>query len=240
MAVNRAGGFAIFTSLLLAACSGGGGGPSPSPTVTEPPPVIKSYSFPAGDATASSGATAWDITGVTTTLSGQFADAGGDSYDTLSVAVTFAQNILNALPAPGQALTSGNQLGISIGLDTDANPNTGTYSACSSASSQTPFEYATDQGNDPSRLQDGNYAIEMNGGPISSGGNNPPSEAMVSLSMNTLTETFFLTAIGVHAGKNVPKIGISVVAVNGTKMNASGIGYTDCVPIMPQLEVFTS
>ncbi len=240
MAVTKAGGIAVVTSLLLAACGGGGGSSNPTPTVTAPPVITKSYSFPAGDATASSGATAWDIVGVTTTLSGQFANAGGDSYDTLSIAVSFAQNISMALPAPGQALTSANQLGISIALDTDANPNTGTYQGCASSNPQTPFEYATDQGNDPSRLQDGNYSIEMDGGPISSGGNNPPSEAMVFVSANTVTETFFLTAIGVHAGRNAPKIGVLVAAVNGTKMNAAGLGDTDCVPIPPQVEFFTS
>jgi hypothetical protein len=240
MALIRAGGLAVFASLFLASCSGGGGNSSPTPAVTEPPPVVKTYSFPEGDATASSGATAWDIVGVTTTLSGQFGYASGNSYDTLSVAVTFAQNISNALPQPGQALTSGNQLGISIGLDTDANPNTGTYKTCSPSNSLTPFEYSTDQGNDPSRLADGNYSILMDGGPISSGGNNPPSEAMVSVSQNTLTETFFLTAIGVHAGASVPKIGILVAAGNGTGMNASGAGTTDCVPIAPQVEFFTS
>jgi hypothetical protein len=239
MSVHRAGSVAVFASFVLAACSGGGG-PTPSPAVTEPPVVTKSYTFPAGDATASSGATAWDIIGVTTTLSGQFADAGGNSYDTLSVAVTFAQNIASALPAPGEELTSGNQLGISISLDTDADPNTGTYKTCSTTNPLTPFEYTTDQGNDPSRLQDGNYSILMDGGPISSGGNNPPSEAMVSVSQNTLTETFFLTAIGVHAGTSIPKIGVGVGAVNGTQMNASGVGTTDCVPISPQVELFTS
>lgn len=240
MALKRAGGLAVFASLFLASCSGGGGNSSPTPTVTEPPPVVKSYTFPQGDATASSGATAWDIVGVTTTLSGQFANAGGDSYDTLRVDVTFTQNVSNALPLPGQPLTSGNQLGISIGLDTDGNPNTGFYEGCAASSSQTPFEYATDQGNDPSRLQDGNYSILMNGGPISSGGQNPPSEAMVSVSGNTLSETFFLTAIGVHAGAKVPKIGIAVAAANGTKMNASGVGPTDCVPISPAVEFYTS
>ena len=192
MAVTKAGGIAVLSSLILVSC-GGGGGPSPSPTMTTtaPPVVTRSYSFPAGDATASSGATAWDITGVTTTLSGQFANAGGDSYDTLRVDVTFAQNISNALPAPGQALTSGSQLGISIGLDTDGNANTGTFKTCSMSNSLTPFEYSTDQGNDPSRLQDGNYSILKNGGPISDGGDNPPSEAMVSVDQNVLTETFF-------------------------------------------------
>jgi hypothetical protein len=239
MALNRAGGLAVFASLFLASCSGGGGNSSPAPTVTEPSPVVKSYSFPQGDATASSGATAWDIVGVTTTLSGQFANAGGDSYDTLRVDVTFAQNILNALPAPGQALISANQLGIGIALDTDNNVDTGNTRACVTSGSQLPFEYSSDQGNNPSRLADGNYNILMAGSPIESGGGNAPAEAMVSLSANTLSETFFLTTLGVHAGTSVPKIGIAVAAVNGTLMNAIGRGYTDCVPAPPQIEILT-
>jgi len=237
MAVTKAGGVSAILSLTLAAC-GGGGGPTPSPTVTAPPVITKSYSFPAGDATASSGATAWDIVGVTTTLSGQFANAGGDSYDTLRVDVTFAQNISDALPAPGETLSSGNQLGVSVALDTDDNVNSGSTRACI-ISRQLPFEYTTDQGNNPNRLADGNYNILMGGEPIENGGNNAPSEAMVSSSTNTLSETFFLTALGVHAGSEVPKIGVAVAAVNGTEMNASGVGDTDCVPIAPEVELQT-
>jgi hypothetical protein len=239
MSVHRAGSVAVFASFVLAACSGGGG-PTPSPAVTEPPVVTKSYTFPAGDATASSGATAWDIIGVTTTLSGQFADAGGNSYDTLSVAVTFAQNIANALPLPGQMLTSGTQLGVGIAFDTDANPNTGYTKSCNTNSPLSPFEYTTDQGNDPSRLSDGNYSILSQGAPIYSGSSNPAAEAMVNVSGNVLSETVFLTAIGVHAGQSAPKIGISVAAGNGTFDNASGVGDTDCVPMAPAIEFFTT
>jgi hypothetical protein len=240
MALNRAGGLAVFASLFFASCSGGGGNSSPTPTVTEPPPVVKSYSFPQGDATASSGATAWDIVGVTTTLSGQFGNAGGDSYDTLAVAVTFSQNISNALPAPGQMLTSGTQLGVAILLDTDANALTGQTEGCAMNANQTPFEYLTDVGVNPSRLADGNYSILMGGQPIATGGHNAPAEAMVSVNANTLTETFFLTAIGVHGGSSAPRIGIAVAAVNGTLLNGTGNeGNTDCVPVSPAVEFYT-
>ena len=235
------GGLALFASIALAACGGGGSSPGGgTSTPTAPPVVSKSYSFPVGDASAASGDTAWDITGVTTTLSGQFGDAGGDSYDTLRVDVTFAQNITNALPADGAQLTSGSQLGVAIAFDTDANATTGNISTCNTSSELKPYEYVTDQGNDPSRLADGNYSILMNGSPISSGGSNPPSEAMTSVSGNTLSEIFFLSALGVNAGKAAPRIGISVAASNGSFMNASGPGPTDCVPLPPSYEFFTT
>jgi hypothetical protein len=242
MAIFKAAGVAVFASLVLAACSGGGGGGggTPTPAATEPPVITKSYSFPAGDATASTGATAWDITGVTTTLSGQFANAGGDSYDTLRVDVTFAQNISNALPAPGQMLTSGTQVGIAVLLDTDANTSTGQIEGCASNANQLPFDYESDAGINPSRLADGNYSILKNGVPIASGGHNAPAEAMISVSANTLSETFFLTAIGVHGGSSAPKIGIAVAAANGTLTNGNGSAdSTDCVPPTPAIEFYT-
>ncbi len=242
MAVGKLGGLVLSTSVALAAC---GGGSTPNPggggtSATPPPVVTKSYSFPAGDASAAAGDTAWDITGVTTTLSGQFGDANGDSYDTLRVDVTFAQNVANALPSPGAQLSFGYQLGIQISLDTDGNANTGYLGPCNTASTLKPFEYTTDQGDDPSRLADGNYSILSNGAPISTGGQNPPSEAMVSISGNTISETFFLTAIGVHSGKAAPKIGVAVAATNGSDMNAQGVGATDCVPSAPSIEVSTN
>jgi hypothetical protein len=196
--------------------------------------VTESYTFPAGIATAPSGGTAWDIVGLKTTLSGQFGNANGNSYDTLRVDVTFSQNVANALPAPGQMLNAGTQLGIDIALDTDGNPNTGNSYGCSNTGAEA-FEYLTDPGTYSGRLADGNYTILYNGGPISSGGENPPSEAMVSISGNTMSETFFLTAIGVQSGKMVPKIGIAVSAFNG-----GGLQTTDCVPASPTTEVFTT
>ncbi len=90
--------------LALAACGGGGGGGGGS-TPAPPPPITFSHSFPAGDAVAQKG-TAWDIIGVTTTLTGQFGSGAGQLYDTLRVDTTFAQDISNALPAPGQSLIS--------------------------------------------------------------------------------------------------------------------------------------
>jgi hypothetical protein len=195
--------------------------------------VIVSRTFPSNVAVAAGGGTAWDIVGVTTTLTGQFASGGGNLYDTLRVDVTFSQNVSNALPAPGQPLSGLNQLGISIAIDSDGNPNTGEYKTCNTASSLEPFEYATDQGNDPSRLSDGNYTIIGPAGPIYSGAPNPPAEAQTSIGGSTMSETFFLTSLGVAAGVKVPKIGVIVAATNG-----SGSGATDCVP-SDGSEIFT-
>jgi hypothetical protein len=193
--------------------------------------VIVSRTFPSNVAVAAGGGTAWDIVGVTTTLTGQFASGGGNLYDTLRVDVTFSQNVSNALPAPGQPLSGLNQLGISIAIDSDGNPNTGEYKTCNTASSLEPFEYTTDQGNDPNRLADGNYTIIGPAGPIYSGAPNPPAEAQVNLSGTTMSETFFLTSIGVASGKVVPKIGLNIAAVNSS-------GLTDCVP-SDGSEIFT-
>lgn len=215
----------IFSTLTLASCSGSGAGTGPVQSATAPPPVIRSYSFTPGKAVATAG-TAWDIIGVQTTLTGRFANGGGNVYDTLTVDVTFAEDISNALPLPGTSLTKGNQLGISLGFDSDNLVSTGNYFACDSNNRMlTPIEYFVDQGS--VRLLDGNYSIiGPSGIPISSGPNpDPASEAVVSLSGSVLTESVFLPAIGVSAGAGVPKFGIAVAAYNGASKTA-----TDCVP----------
>lgn len=215
--------FLAVPALLLSACSGGGGGAA-TPGATPPPAIVKAYTFAPGHASATSG-TAWDITGVTTTLTGQFGNGGGTSYDTLRVDVTFAQDITNALPAPGQALTNGNQLGVNIGFDSDNNTATGNYIACDMTSSLRPIEYVVDQGNDPGRLADGNYSIiGPSGIAIYSGSPNPASEAVTSVASNVLSQTFYLPAINVFSGNGVPRFGILVSANNGTR------AATDCVP----------
>jgi hypothetical protein len=184
-------------------------------------------------AVAAGGGTAWDIIGVKTTLTGQFQNAGGNSYDTLRVDVTFSQNVENALPLPGQPLSGLNQLGISIGLDTDGNPNTGSYESCLQNPAQLPLEYTTDQGNDPNRLPDGNYTIIGPAGPIYVGTPNPAAEAQVFLSSNIMSETIFLSAVNVFDKQTVPRIGVTVTAVNGSESPP-----TDCVPADGS-EIFT-
>lgn len=222
------GSFASSLSLALAACGGGGGpgGGGGGGGTPPPPPVITfSHTFPAGDAVAQKGM-AWDIIGVTTTLTGQFGSAAGQRYDTLRVDTTFAQDISSALPAPGQPLSGGPELGTHVAINADGNTSTGSYGTCSPAVSVTPFEYITDQGNDPSRLLDGNYnIIGPGGGPLSQGGSNPPDEAVTVVSGHVLSQTFFLPAIGVTSGAAIPHIGISVAALNGADLNA-----TDCAP----------
>ncbi len=220
-------GFVSFLAvavLLLSACSGGGGG-AVTPGATPPPAIVKAYTFAPGHASATSG-TAWDITGVTTTLTGQFGNGAGTSYDTLRVDVTFAQDIANALPAPAQMLSSGSQLGVGIGFDSDNNIATGNYKACDISSSAKPLEYFSDGGNDPSRLSDGNYSIiGPSGIPIYSGSPNPSSEAVTSVSGKVFTQSFFLPAINASSGAAIPKFGIIVGAINGVSQT-----LTDCVP----------
>ena len=219
---------AILSTLLLASCSGGISGSGSVPMATPPPIITKTYSFAAGNASAIAG-TPWNIIGVRTTLTGRFANGGGNTYDTLTVDVTFAQDISNALPLPGTPLSKGNQLGIALGIDSDNNVSTGNYLSCDSTNRNvTPLEYIVDQGNDPARLPDGNYSIiGPSGGPISSGPNaDPASEAVVSLSGNILTESIFLPAIGASVGAAIPKFGIAIAAYNGASKT-----YTDCVPL---------
>lgn len=229
------GSSAAALSLALAACSGGGGNGGGGGTPPPPPVITFSHTFPAGDAVAQKG-TAWDIVGVTTTLTGQFGSAAGQRYDTLRVDTTFAQDISNALPAPGQSLAVGTsvgatQLGVNTAINSDGNTSTGTIPPCFNAGGIKPFEYLTD---DASRITDGNYGIYGPSGVLlSQGGPNPPDEAVTSVAGHVLSQTFFLPSIGVASGGNVPRIGISVAALNGIDPNT-----TDCVP-SGILEVYT-
>ena len=219
----------ILSTLTLASCSGAGSGSGPNQSATPPPPIVRTYSFAPGKASATAG-TAWDIIGVQTTLTGRFANGGGNSYDTLKVDVTFAQDISNALPPPGTMLNQGNQLGVVIAFDSDNNLSTGNFLSCDEANRKlTPIEYFTDQGNNPNRLLDGNYSIlGPSGTPISIGSNaDPASEAVVSISGSVFTESIFLPAIGVSAGSVAPKFGIIVASDNGAN---GGPNNTDCLP----------
>ncbi len=212
---------ALLAVASTSACSGGGGGSSPPPTFTPPPIISFSHTFPAGNAKAAQG-TAWDIIGVTTTLSGQNPGGNGQLYDTLRVDVRFAQTVANALPAPGASLLFPTQLGISVGFNTDGNRGTGAYSFCSTAPNEKPFEYASDE---VARISDRNYGILTSGDtPVYSGPPDPQEEAQTAVSGNTtISQTYVLGALGVNAGSAIPHIGIAVFAANGA-------GGTDCVP----------
>ncbi len=213
-------------TLAATACSGGGGsGGGGSMQPGNPPPIVVTRSFPKGDAIAQRGGTAWDIIGVKTTLTGQFFGGNGNTYDTLRVDVTFAQDISNALPAPGQPLANGSQLGIAIGLDSDGNPLTGNFNGCPPISG-TPDEFVSDVGSG-GRLSDGNYSIRgIGGGPIYSGASNPGSEAQTVVSGNVLSQTFLLATVGASSGSAAPRIKVDVGAVNGIDPTLG----TDCVP----------
>jgi hypothetical protein len=240
--IRRVPVFVAFAGIVTLAACGGGGGGGGSPvgggggSPTAPPIVTENYAFPAGDATAVGGGTAWDIIGVKTTLSGSPGSPAGNAYDTLRVDVTFAQNVATALPAPGQPLAAANQLGVSVALDIDGNPSTGEYVACYGVSSLHPFEYFSDAGTQPNRLADGNYGIiGPNGGAVYSGASNPPSEADTSVAGQVFTQKFYLPTVDVFALGAVPRIGIGVAAYNG-----AGQTPTDCVPRYPVIEEFTS
>jgi hypothetical protein len=221
----------------IAACSGASSLSSgvAGSAATAPPLVTASFSFPAGDATSAPGGTAWDIVGVKTTLSGTPGSPAGNRYDTLRVDVTFVQDVRNALPAPGQSLLSGNELGVGIALDADANPNTGSYGTCTLSNPLRPFEYFSDPGTDPGRLPDGNYGIvDPNGNLVYSGSSNPAGEAVTTVSQHVLTQSFYLPSVDVFGGAAVPNIGVAVAAHNG-----AGALPTDCVPRSTPSEVFT-
>ncbi len=216
---STARGAALLGAALTSACSGGGGG-SPPPTFTAPPVISFSHAFPGGDALKGHG-TAWDIVSVRTALTGQNPGGDGQSYDTLRVDITFAQDISSALPLPGSMLTGDGQLGVSIGYNVDGQRATGRYSFCDVAAVDKPFEFETDNVN---RIVDGNYAIKGAGDvPIVNGPPNPQVEAQTVVSGNTLSQTVILGNLGVNAGAAVPHIGIAVLASNG-------YWGTDCVP----------
>ncbi len=207
-------------------CSGGGGVGGGGSQTGPPPPIVVTRTFPKGDAIPQGGGTAWDIVAVTKTLTGQFGGANGNTYDTLRVDITFAQDVSNALPAPGQPLKDGSQLGVSVGIDSDGNPATGSFSGCPSENG-TPYEYVSDVGYG-ARLSDGNYSILRYGGnPIYSGPPSPGSEAQTTVAGNELSQTFFLVTIAATTGAAIPNVRVNVAAVNGSSATLP----TDCVPI---------
>jgi hypothetical protein len=217
--------FAASATIAGAACSGGGGTSSGPPSEGTPPvPIVVSTTFPAAAATASGGGTAWAIVGVRTTLSGSGANAYGSAYDTLQVAVTFAQDVSIALPARGAMLAQPAQLGLFVGLKTRGN---GGYGDCRNAP---VLDYSSDPGVVPGRLLDGNYNIlsASQGGPLQNGiaGGNPLDEALTGVSGHVITQTFPLLSIDALSSTGPPQVDVVVAAFNGTRATEP----TDCVP----------
>lgn len=201
------------TSLLLSGCGyspgfslfpiprGGGGGPIFS-TVT--------FNDFVGDATVpAAGATAWDITQVTTSRL-------VSNPTTLTVNITMAQAISSAsLPAVGSKLTSPTQLGVSVLISTGASGNSVTPKAGSCTGNPTfpSVAFSLDPGMSVARLADGNFAI-LNAASANVG------EAAVSFTPpNTLSYAIPISAIGGGSGA----VGLAVIA-------ADGVGTTDCAP----------
>jgi hypothetical protein len=209
----------ILALMTTAACSGGStaGDGGSSGLAIPPHNITVTQADPLGDA-SSPGGIPWDITAVQTTLvEGPFRD----EYVTLQVAVTFAQDVSNALPAPGQLLRNNpNSLGVEIFLDIDGNASTGAPQyACSTTPNALGIEAAVDAGGYSGRNADGSY-------PILDSKASRRDDAPVAVSSHTITYSIDLAAWGVPA-TGVQKTKISVVAFNGF----GGTGYsTDCAP----------
>jgi hypothetical protein len=210
--------FLVFGTLMISACGGGSTSGDTSGLAIPPNNILVTRADPVGDATASGG-TPWDITQVQTTLiEGPFRN----EYVSLQVAVSFAQDVSNALPAPGHLLSGNpNSLGVEILLDIDGNSNTGTSEyACSSTPNIPGVEAAVDAGGYNGRYPDGSYPILDTAGLVK-------DHAPVSVSGHTITYSINLAAWGVPA-TGLQKTKVSVIAFNG--FGTGGGLETDCAP----------
>ncbi|MDQ6931842.1 MAG: hypothetical protein M3160_01560 [Candidatus Eremiobacteraeota bacterium] len=201
-------------SVLLSACSntgyggfgltdrGPGGGSSPPPGA-----FTSSTADPLGDALATTGGTAWDITQVDTSrlLSGAI---------TLTVNVTFAQAISAAiLPAPG-GTPSGTQLVATLLFSTGTSNASVHFppGVCPGNAVVSNVTYL--MGLTGKRLADGNYAI------TNAVTGSQTGEASVTFpGPNTASYNVPISAIGAGTGAT------SMLAVAG-----NGFGFTDCAP----------
>ncbi|MGP6157729.1 MAG: hypothetical protein ACLPYS_09540 [Vulcanimicrobiaceae bacterium] len=164
---------------------------------------------------------------MTTTLTDLNPGVTGQLYDTLQIDMTFQQDISSALPAPGQGLSLGTQLGVATFFDPDGNPATGDLQGCS-ASGTTPFVYYTDEGAGLGRLLDGNYALENITGPAYTTGNAggfPGLEAVTSVAGHVLTQEYKLSAVGVVTAQ-IPKLEVQFLVYNGLRGPV-----TECIPL---------
>jgi hypothetical protein len=201
----------LFT-VVMTACGGSSSTPPAPTTVTTTTPDA------VGDATASGGGTAWDITQVVTSR----AISGATS---LSISVTFAQAISAAnLPAPGAGIATPTQLGAAIIFATGgAGTSSGALTGCTGTPTFSNLTYILDPAAFFSpRLADGNFAIANTVASTISG------EASIAFTgPNTLTYTVPLSAIGGGSGA----VQIAAVALNGAAgFGASTPSLTDCTP----------
>lgn len=208
-----------FVLATVVGCSGSTTNDGGSSGLAIPPNNIVSRSADSVGDTTASGGTAWDITEVQTTLvEGPFRN----EYVTLQVAVSFVQDVSNALPVPGQDLLGRQSaLGVEILLDIDGDTGTGISGyACSSTQNIPGVEAAVDAGGYNGRNASGSYPIlDIRG--------LKKDEASVSVSGHTLTYLIDLAAWGVPA-TGIQKTRVTVIAVNG--FGAGGSTTTDCAP----------
>lgn len=201
----------------LTACGGGATGNGDSGLAIPPHNLTATRSDALGD-TISGPGTRWDITAVRTTLvEGPFRN----EYETLEVAVTFAQDVTNALPGPGQTLIGKpDLLGVEIFLNIDGSDATGTTTfQCSSVPNLPGIDAAVDSGGAGGRRADGSYpVVDANG--------YPQDEASVSVSGKTVTYSINLAAWGAPA-TGIPRTRVAVAAYNGS---TTGSAVTDCAP----------
>ena len=201
----------------IISCGGGSGSDGSSGLAIPPNNIVSTITDPPSDATASAG-TAWDISGVQTTLvEGPFKN----EYLTLLVAVTFVQDVSAALPAPGQQLIgNADRLGVQILLNLDGNDSTGTAGyACSRTANVPGIDAVVDAGGYGGRGTDGSYAILSDKGVLH-------DRAPVSVSGHTITYSINLAAWSAPA-TGIQKTKVAILAFNGSGEN--GI-ETDCAP----------
>jgi len=215
--------FLAATAIVLISACGGGGAAAP-PASSTPAPIVINHVLPTGDTFSKSG-TPWDIVAVRTSLFESSQNTASNVYDSLTVAVTFSQDVSSVLPAPGASFTLGTQLGLGIQIKTSPSAIMSTAPYNCITQNNADFDYFS---NVSSRQTDGNFAIlNASGSPVNQQGN-PTTEAQTVVTGNTISETFRLGVLGVTETTTAPLLGVDVDALNGVYNN--GFQTTDCAP----------
>ncbi len=212
----------VISALVLANCSGGGGSP-PGGNGPTAPNVVFTIPGPYSQTYTPAGGTAFTATQVKLTYIGAPGQPSGLLYESLQIDTTFTQDISTALPAPGAPLQNGNQLGVFVGLDSDANPLTGTTGiGCTNFPGLTSSgsDFFIDSGFFAGRLPNGNYTLLET---TARTGKAPSGDVKVSVSGHTLTEVVDLPALAIY--NTVPKIGVVLTVMNGLAQQ-----YTEGTP----------